>query len=125
MLKRQQSHLEVRPESLGPNEPGIRVICRVHPMAQLLRACKIAVSISGMGPSFRGGWGERAYKCDYGPHEIEVSIRYMTEQIGHASTVVTVTPDQRVTVNYRSPSMFFLFLTSRRGSISVDLHPFP
>jgi hypothetical protein len=48
-----------------------------------------------------------------------VSFRYFREHLGDAGIDVQVNPGETVRVNYQSPSMFFLFLTSRSGSIQT------
>ena len=64
-------------------------------------------------------WGEHFFPCEPGPHEVNVSFRYVTEHLGSASITVEVHPGQTVRLNYQSPPMFFLFLSTRNGTIDV------
>jgi hypothetical protein len=52
-----------------------------------------------------------------------VTFRYLWEHLGDATIDVKVQPDQTVRVNYQSPPMFSLFLTSRAGSIQIASEP--
>ncbi|MGP8007801.1 MAG: hypothetical protein ACLP2J_12320 [Acidimicrobiales bacterium] len=48
-----------------------------------------------------------------------MSFRYLWERLGDASIDVEVGPGETLRVDYQSPPMFFLFLTSKAGSIEI------
>jgi len=97
---------------------GIVLKCRTHPLGNLLRLLSTpAISIDGN--SARRSWGEHHFPCDPGTHQVSVSFRYLTENLGSASITVEVQPGQIVRLDYQSPPMFFLFLTSRTGTIGI------
>jgi hypothetical protein len=101
----------------GEDETGILVRCRVHPFGLLLLFFKTTVAIDGM--SHRMRWGEQFYPCAPGDHRVEVSVKYLTEDVGHASIDVSVSAGQVVRIKYQSPPMMSLFLMSREGSIGT------
>ena len=108
-------------ESGGDDRTGIVVQCRVHPLALLLLPCKPTVAVDGA--SVRERWGEHFFPCQPGSHRVQVTFRYLWEHLGNATIDVMVQPGQTVRVNYQSPAMFSLFLTSRAGSIQTASEP--
>ncbi len=101
----------------GSDRTGILVKCRVHPLALLLLPCKTTVTIDDS--SVRERWGERFFPCEPGSHRVQVSFRYLWERLGDASIDVEVGPGETLRVDYQSPPMFFLFLTSTAGSFEI------
>jgi hypothetical protein len=101
-----------------PDETGIIVKSRVHPLALLLRLCKTNVTIDGN--SFRESWGEHFFGTIPGTHEVRVSFNYLSEQIGNASITVEVHPRQVIRLCYQSPAVFSLMLTSKEGVITIE-----
>ena len=108
-------------ESGDDDRTGIVVRCRVHPLALLLLRCKTTIAVDE--DSVQERWGEHFFPCEPGSHRVQVSFRYLRERLGDAIMDVTVEPGQTVRVNYQSPPMFFLFLTSRAGSIQIAPEP--
>jgi hypothetical protein len=99
-------------------ETGIWLKTRVHPLALILRVCKVIVTIDGVDSTRR--WGRHFFPLPAGNHEVLVSFRYLTQQLGQASTSVAVPTGSAVEVEYESPSMLSLMLTSRAGRITAD-----
>jgi len=100
---------------------GIVVRCRTHPLGTLLHLLSKA-TITIDADSSRKAWGEHFFPCESGTHDVHVSFRYLAAQTGRASIAVDVHPGQTVRLDYRAPPMFFLFLTSRTGSIGIVRH---
>jgi hypothetical protein len=97
---------------------GIVVKCRTHPLGVLLHLLS-KTTITVDADASRVSWGEHFFPCEPGSHEVKVSFRYLTEQLGSASIRVEVHPGQTIRLNYQSPPMFFLFLAARNGAIEV------
>jgi hypothetical protein len=103
--------------SVGGGESGILVKCRVHPLSLLLLPFRTIIVVDES--SVRGRWGEQFFPCEPGSHKVSMSFRYLWENLGDATLEVQVNPGETVRVNYKSPPMFSLFLTSRSGSIQI------
>ncbi len=101
----------------GGDGTGILVKCRVHPLSLLLLPCKTTVVVDDS--LVRERWGEHFFPCEPGSHKVRVSFRYLWEHLGNATLDVQVNPGETVRINYQSPPMFSLFLTSRAGSIRI------
>jgi len=105
----------------GGGGTGIVVKCRVHPLALLLLPCRTTIAVDDA--SAEGRWGTHFFPCGPGSHRVHVTFTYLGERLGDAIIDVEVRPGQTIRVNYQSPPMFFLFLTSRTGSIQIASEP--
>ena len=69
---------------------------------------------------FSKRWGEYLFPCVPGDHLVQVSVKYLTEDVGHAAIEVAVSAGEVVRIKYQSPPMMSLFLMSRQGSIRTS-----
>lgn len=65
-------------------------------------------------------WGEHFFPLETGPHQVEVSYRYLRlSRAGKASVVIDVAPNQVVRASYRAPTS--VLIASSPGKLTVEL----
>jgi hypothetical protein len=101
-----------------PDPPqGIALRTGFFPLDWTLRFTRTTVTIDGHRHELP--WGEQFLPLEPGPHQIQVSYRYLRlSAAGTASADVDVPPDQVVQVSYQAPkSVLVAFLP---GKLTVE-----